>query len=125
MSDLILAAQSAIERSEQLEKEITQLRNNLDQIRHERDHLLGRVAELDRLYHEARSDSDHNLRWSTEVTRQLYTVGTIINEAVQLAREEMQKRSIDANKGPIGDTPEVQGTMQSNGRFDAAGIRAS
>lgn len=91
MSDLIIAAQSAIERSEQLEKEIIQLRNNLDQVKHERDHLLGRVAELDRLYHEARTDSDHNLRWSTEVTRQLYNVGNFVNEAIELAREEMKK----------------------------------
>lgn len=109
MSDLILAAQKAIERSEQLEKQCEQLQTNLAKMTKERDILIGQYNESQRLYDIARAESDHNLRWSTEVTRQLYNVGNIVNEAVALARDEMQKHGIDSNtyKGPTGDTPEV------------------
>lgn len=94
MSDLIVAAQTAIEQSDQLKKQISQLQQELAIATHQRNILQGQLSESQRLYDQARADSDHNLRWSTEVTRQLYNVGNFVNEAIELAREEMKKAGV-------------------------------
>ena len=91
--------ESAIAVAIKNERDIQLKLNNLDQELRaalDRENILkGHVERLNKELDEAKGRTDHYLRWLTEVTKQMHNIGLFVQDAMRLAKIEVDKAKQD------------------------------
>jgi VIT1/CCC1 family predicted Fe2+/Mn2+ transporter len=68
--------------------------------------LRGQITALESELRESTRLRDHYLRWNVEITRQLHNIGMFVEEAMRMARQEVEK----GNSGRAGE--EAMGAVE-------------
>jgi hypothetical protein len=85
------ATAAVVQEHTKLLKDIHELKGELS-ASHEREAILkGRIEALDKELSSTKDRSDHYLRWNVELSKQMHNIGMFVQEAMQIARVEVNK----------------------------------
>lgn len=100
MEALHEAAQAATQHINELEEEIKARNEQVKHLDSELHRLEGQIDELQSQLALEKQKADHHLRWATQVTAQIYSIGSFANEAMRIARSEIaaQGKTVPASK---------------------------
>jgi hypothetical protein len=85
------ATAAVVQEHSKLLKDIQELKGALN-ASYEREAILkGRIEALDKELSDTKDKSDHYLRWNVELSKQMHNIGMFVQEAMQIARVEVNK----------------------------------
>jgi hypothetical protein len=92
------ATLAVVREQENFKKQIATLTETARDLERTIDRLEGENAELRQQLTISQGRSDHYLRWNTELTQQLFNINMFVQDAMQKARIEVEKRGIEAEE---------------------------
>jgi predicted RNase H-like nuclease (RuvC/YqgF family) len=92
------ATLAVVREQENFKKQVATLTEGMRSLEREVDKRDGEIEELRRQLGVSQYRADHYLRWNTELTKQLHNINMFVQDAMQQARVEVEKRSSEAEE---------------------------